>query len=155
MVRSSYKLCPSNFAQIYLLFIPDKLENELDHPLNAHVKTYEQIIEWCKSRTTTSRQKVLAAQRLKQVGAATGRMAPLTNEAQEDIVPVERPPTRAAPLIAALKQGGYPRERPPGGRQAKRKPGSRSPSPSSRQRSTSPSGFRPKEKCVFRILCNH
>ena len=79
-----------------LAIIPDDLENELDHPLNAHVKTYEQIIEWCKSRTTKSRQKVLAAQRLKQVVAATGRMAPLTNEAQGDIVPIEKPPTWAA-----------------------------------------------------------
>ena len=88
---------PEQFCTDLLAMIPDELENELDRPLNAHVKTYEQIVEWCKSRTTKSRQKVLAAQRLIQVGAATGRMARLTNEAQGDIVQVEEPPQWAAP----------------------------------------------------------
>ena len=32
-------------------------------------------------------------------------MAPLTTEVQGDVVPIEEPPTWAAPLIAALKQG--------------------------------------------------
>ena len=82
--------------------------------------------------TTKTRQKVLAAQRLKQVGAATGRMALLTNYAHADIVPVEKPPNWAAPLLAALKQGGPPRGRLPSGRD--RKSGSRLPIPSTRQR---------------------
>ena len=78
--------------------------------MNAQFNAYTQIIERCKFRTSKYREKVLAAQRLKQVGAATGRMAPLTNEAQGDLVPVEEPRTWAAPLIAALKQGGPPAE---------------------------------------------
>ena len=126
------QLVPEPLRTGLLAMIHDGFENELDHPLNAHVKTYEQIIEWCKSRTTKYRQKFLAAQRLEQVGAATGRMAPLTNEGQGDIAPVKEPTTWAAPLIAALKQGGPPRGRSPGGRD--RTPSSRSPSPSSRQR---------------------
>ena len=68
-------LVPEQLRTDLLAMIREELKNELDHPLNAHVKTYEQIIEMCKSRTSRSRQKVLAAQRLKQVGAATGRMA--------------------------------------------------------------------------------
>ena len=144
---------PEQLRTDLIAIIPDGLENELEHPLNAHIKTYTHIIGWCKFRTTKYRQKVLAAQRLKQVGVATGRMAPLTNEAQGDLVPIEEPPTWAAPLIAALKQVGPPRGRSPGGRD--RMPGSRSPSPSARQRSTSPGGFRPKGKFIFCGGCNH
>ena len=44
-----------------IAIIPDGQENELEHPLNAHIQTYTQIIEWCKLRTTKSRLKVLAA----------------------------------------------------------------------------------------------
>ena len=39
--------------------LPDGLEDELGHPLNAHFHTYEQMIEWYKKRTIKSRQKVL------------------------------------------------------------------------------------------------
>ena len=124
------QLVPEQLRTDLIAIIPDELEQELEHPLNAHIQMYTQIAEWCKSRTTKSRQKALAAQRLKQVGVATGRMAPLTTEAQGDLVPNEETPTWAAPLIAALKQGGPPRGRSPGGRD--RKPGSRSPYPSAR-----------------------
>ena len=80
---------PEQLRTDLIAIIPDELEQELEHPLNAHIQTYTQIIEWCKFRSTKRRQKVLAAQRLKQVGDATGRMAPLMNEAQGDIVPVK------------------------------------------------------------------
>jgi hypothetical protein len=96
---------PEQLRTDFIAIIPDELEKELEDPLNAHIQTYTQIVEWCKSRTTKSRQKVLAARRLKQVGVATGRMAPLTTETQGDVMQVEEPPTWAAPLIAALKQG--------------------------------------------------
>ena len=55
------QLVPEQLGTDLLAFIPDELETELEHPLNAHAKTYEQIIEWCKSRRTKSRQTVLAA----------------------------------------------------------------------------------------------
>ena len=114
--QSLIQLMPEQLRTDLLAIIPDELENELDHPLNAHATTYEQIMEWCKSRKTKSRKQVIAAQQLKQVGAATSRMAPLTSEARGDIVPVEEPPTWAAPVIATLKPGGLPRGRSPGGR---------------------------------------
>ena len=80
-------------------------------------------------------------------------MAPLTNGAPGDIVPVEEPPTWAAPLIAAIKLGGPPRGQSPGG--SDRKPGSRSPSPRTRHRSTPTGGFGPAGKFVFRGGCHH
>ena len=70
-------------------------------------------------------------------------------------MPVQEPPTWASPLIVALKQGGPPRGRSPGGRQADLRLGFRSPSPSSRQSSTSPGGFRPKGNSAFRGGFNH
>ena len=126
------QLVPEQLRTDLMAIIPDELENELEHRLNAHIKTYTQIVEWCKFRTTISRQKVLAAQRLKQVGAATGRMASLTTAVQGDVVPIEEQPSWAAPLVTAVKQGGPPRGRSLSGRD--RKPGPRSPAPSARQR---------------------
>ena len=38
------QVVPEQLRTNLLAMIPDDLENELDHPLNAHVKTYEQII---------------------------------------------------------------------------------------------------------------
>ena len=58
---------PEQIRPDLLAIIPNELENELDQPSTAHVKTYTWIIDWCKSGNTKSRQKVLAAQQLKQV----------------------------------------------------------------------------------------
>ena len=49
--------CPETLRTMLLVIIPTKREDELDHPMNHHVKTVEQIIEWCKKRTTKSRNE--------------------------------------------------------------------------------------------------
>ena len=58
-VENLIQLVPEHLRTDLLAIIPDESGNELDHPLNAHVKDYEQIVEWCKPRTNTNRQKVL------------------------------------------------------------------------------------------------
>ena len=45
---------PEQLRTDLIAIIPDELEQELEHPLNAHIKTYTEIIEWCKFRTTKS-----------------------------------------------------------------------------------------------------
>ena len=40
------QLVPEQLRTNLLAIIPDELENEMDQPLNAHVKTYKQTIEW-------------------------------------------------------------------------------------------------------------
>ena len=59
--------------------LPTGLEEELEHPLSTHIKTCEQIVEWCKANTLKSRQKLLASQKLKNLNLPGGRMAPLTS----------------------------------------------------------------------------
>ena len=49
------QLVPEQLRTDLIAIIPDELENKLEHPLNAHIQTYTQIIEWCKFRTTKSR----------------------------------------------------------------------------------------------------
>ena len=39
---------PDQLRTDLIAILPDELENKLEHPLNAHIQTYPQIIEWCK-----------------------------------------------------------------------------------------------------------
>ena len=147
--------CPEQVRTMLLEILPDGLEDELDHPLNAHIKTHEQIIEWCKARTTKSRQKALAAQRLRQ--AIPGRMQPLVAPdapmSKSSGADVDAPPAWFKPfinMVGAFEQGN--RGRPSARADSPRRS---SPSPSQRPRSPSPSGFKPKGKFIFRGGCNH
>lgn len=145
---------PDQLKTMLFAVIPEEIEAELDHPMNAHIKTCEQIIGYCKAKTVKSRQKVLAAQKLKALAAtSSGRMSPLVEP-----LPTDEPiPTWAQPLIAALNQSGGARGRDTKGkvRGGLGSSGSRSPSPSARARTPSPSGFKPKGKFIWRGGCNH
>ena len=122
--------------------------------MNAHIKSPDQIDADCKAKTVKSRQKLLAAQKLKALASTSsgGRMTPLvetpTSDASENV------PSWAQPIIAALNKPSGARGR---GDKGKGKGGdrSRSTSPSMRARSPSPSGFKPKEKMIWRGACNH
>ena len=150
---------PKQLRVMLMEILPAGLEEELEHPLNTHIKTCEQIVEWCKAKTLKSRQKLLASQKLKNLNLPGGRMAPLTpgdswgqtsNSALD-----EAPPSWAAPLIAALAKHAE-RGRPKGPRGNSRDRRGSSPSLSARQRSVSPnSGFKPKGSFVWRGGCNH
>ena len=133
--------------------LPDGLEDELENPLNAHVRTHHQIIEWCKARTIKSRQKALAAQKLKQ--AVPGRMLPLIAHETSNDGSSEVPPAWARPLINMVGSFNGKGDQALRGRTQNPK-GDRaaSPSPSQRARTPSPSGFKPKGKFVYRG-CNH
>ena len=56
-----------------------RLREELEHLLNSHIITVEQIVKWCKAGSMKSRQKLLASQKLKNLNIPGGRMSPLTN----------------------------------------------------------------------------
>ena len=52
---------PEQLKTILSAVISEESETELEHPLNAHIRTPDQIIEYCKAKTVKSRQKLLAA----------------------------------------------------------------------------------------------
>ena len=141
---------PDQLKTMLFAVIPEEIEAELDHPMNAHITTCEQVIGYCKAKTVKSRQKLLAAQKLRALAVtSTGRLSPLVEP-----LPVEETiPNWAQPLIAALNQSGGARGRDAKGRG--RGDRSRSPSPSARARTPSPSGFKPKGKFIWRGGCNH
>ena len=146
--RTLVAYCPEQLRTMLIEILPDGLEDELDHPMNAHIVTHMQIVEWCKARTTKSRNKALAAQKLKQV--VPGKLNPLvTPSGSTEPVP-EQPPAWAKPIINMVQQ--YDRGRKPKSDQGARRS---SPSPSQRARTPSPSGFKPKGRFVFRGGCNH
>ena len=108
--QKSVMHCPEQVRAMLLEILPDGLEDELDHPLNTHIKTHEQIIEWCEARTTKSRQKALAAQRLRQ--AVPGRMQPLVApdvpKSKPSDADVDAPPAWFEPfinMVSAFEQG--------------------------------------------------
>ena len=77
--------CPEQLVVMLKSILPKDLEEELEHPLNAHVKTKEKIIEWCKARASKSKHKILAAHRMKAVGGqASGFVTPLTGSNGEE-----------------------------------------------------------------------
>ena len=97
------QLVPEQLRTMVFAVIPEETEVELEHPMNAHIQTPEQIVEFCKAKTVKSRQKLLAAQKLKILSSptASGRMSPLTEPPAAD--PSEPIPSWAEPLIAAIK----------------------------------------------------
>ena len=100
--RTLVAYCPDQTRTMLIEILPDGLEDELDHPMNAHILTHVQIIEWCKARTTKSRNKALAAQKLKQV--VPGKLNPLvTPSGSTEPVP-EQPPAWAKPIINMVQQ---------------------------------------------------
>ena len=70
---------PDQLKTMLFAVIPEEIEAELEHPLNAHIKSPDQIIAYCKAKTVKSRQKLLAAQKLKALASTSsgGRMTPL------------------------------------------------------------------------------
>ena len=70
---------PEQLRTMLFAVIPEAIKTELEHPMNAHVKTPDQIIEYCKAKTAQSLQKLLAAQKLNILSLATtgGRMSPI------------------------------------------------------------------------------
>ena len=135
--------------------LPAGLEDEMEHPLKSRIVTVDHVVEWCRARTTKSRQKLLAAPKLKHFSSATtgGRMSPLVQEPQTDHAS-ESIPQWAEPLTAALKKGNdrCRDTRKPGDRRLLR---SRTPSPSTRSRTASPSDFKPQGKLIWRRGCSH
>ena len=78
---------PEQLKTMLFAVIPEEIETEVEHPLNAHIKTPEQIIEYCKAKTVKSRQKLLAAQKLRALAATTssGCMSPLVEPPTADV----------------------------------------------------------------------
>ena len=145
---------PDQLKTMVFAVIPEEIEAELEHPLNAHIKSPDEIIAYCKAKTVKSRQKLLAAQKLKALAATSsvGRVSPLVEPPTSDAS--EKIPSWAQPLIAALNKPSGDRGRVANG-QGKGGDRSRSTSPSMRARSPSPSGFQPKGKFIWRGGCNH
>ena len=97
---------PEQLKTMFFAVIPEEIETELAHPLNAHIGTPDQIIEYCKAKTVKSRQKLLAAQKLRALAATTsgGRMSPLVDAPTADVS--EPIPSWAQALIGALDKPG-------------------------------------------------
>ena len=136
---------PEQSKTMLFAVIPEEIETELEHPLKAHIKTPDQITEYCKAKTVKSRRKLLAARKLKAISATTsgGRMSPLVEPPTADMS--EPIPSWAQPIVAALSKPGGDRGRGGKGQAPSR---SRTPSPSTRPRSPSPPDFKPKGKLI-------
>ena len=130
--------CPNVLRTKVLAIIPEEIETILTDDSHPEVKTWLDIIAFCKKRAYNFRQKSIAKQRVSQ-GSSIRTLQQPSSEAPAQ----EQPPAWAQTFINAVTQGRKPSDRP------------RSVSPSQRPRSPSPSGFKPKGRFIFKGGCNH